>query len=69
MNYDEIRRRKDKGPYDMSLEYKIDIYDKLPYIRDVNLCNQETICLVSGNIIKYYRYKFVNQQETREATP
>lgn len=69
MNYDDIRKLKDKGPYDMSLEYRIDLYDKLPYVRDINLCNRETICLNSGNIIKYYRYKFIKTKEVLETTP
>lgn len=54
-NINDIRRKKDKGPYDQSLEYTINLYDRLPYIRDVNLCNKENIKMHSGNIVKSYQ--------------
>lgn len=52
---EEIRKRKDNGPYDKSLEENISMYDKQIYIRDLTLCNTDTLGLVSGNVIKYYR--------------
>jgi len=57
MNTDELRNRKDKGPYDRALEEKISMYDKMPYNRDISLLNYDTLQLISGNIIKYYRCK------------
>jgi hypothetical protein len=57
INVNEIRKRKEKGPYDFSMEENITMYDKMPYIRDVNICNRDTIGLFSGNIIKFYCYK------------
>lgn len=40
--------------YDSALDYGIDMYDKLPYQRDYDLCNASTLALYSGHIIKYY---------------
>jgi len=57
MNHDELRIRKDKGPYDRALEEKISMYDMMPYNRDISLLNYDTLELISGNIIKYYRCK------------
>jgi hypothetical protein len=31
------------------------MYDKLPYQRDPSLCNRDTLAIVSGNVLKYYR--------------
>jgi hypothetical protein len=55
MTIDELRRKKDSGPYDASLENNFSLYDNLPYYRDISICNQSNICLISGNVIKYYR--------------
>lgn len=55
MNRQELRQRKDSGPYDDSLNMRIQIYDNMPYVRDINICNKESIALYSGNLIKYYR--------------
>jgi uncharacterized protein (DUF1919 family) len=56
MKYEDLFRKKAKGPYDSSLEENMPMYDNLPYICDVTLCNRDTINMESGNIIKYYRY-------------
>lgn len=42
--------------YDASLEYRIGMYDQLPYVRNVNLCGPEHIRQFSGNVVKYYTY-------------
>lgn len=55
MTVDELRKLKDKGPYDITLEYRISLYDNMPYERDINICNREN--LHNGNLIKYYRCK------------
>jgi hypothetical protein len=59
MNYNELRSRKDKGPYDSTLEEKISMYDRMPYNWDISLSQYNTLGLISGNIVKYYRYKLV----------
>lgn len=64
MNNDELRKMKDKGPYDRNLEQDFSMYDRLPYNRDISLCNYDTLGLISGNIIKYYRYKLVETINT-----
>lgn len=43
-------------PFDESMITDLSMYDHMPYIRDSGICNIETVRLVSGNIIKYYRY-------------
>lgn len=57
MTPEELRKMKDRGPYDTSLEIKFSMYDKMPYCRDILLCNKDKIGLLSGNVIKYYRCK------------
>lgn len=43
-------------PYEFTVPYVISMYDNLPYIRDVDLCNRIGITLNSGNVIKTYHY-------------
>lgn len=45
--------------YDKTLEENLSMYDKMPYKRDDTLCNRSSVRLISGNIIKYYRYKII----------
>lgn len=40
--------------YDSSLDHPITMYDLLPYKRDPDYCNAETVAMESGQIIKYY---------------
>lgn len=44
-----------KQPYDATLEENMSMYDKLPYKRNVDMCNASTLALESGNLVKYYR--------------
>lgn len=41
------------------------IYDKIPYVRDKELCNESNITKVSGNIIKAYRYLLKDTYEIK----
>ncbi|QHQ62623.1 hypothetical protein Ana3638_19090 [Anaerocolumna sedimenticola] len=59
MTSEELRKMKDKGPYENILDSSITMYDKMPYKRDITICGPETLVLISGNIVKYYRYKVV----------
>lgn len=43
--------------YDTTLDYGIVMYDHLPYQRDSDVCNESTVALYSGHIIKYYLCK------------
>lgn len=52
--------------YDNSLENNLSMYDHMPYYRDENLCNQSTIALESGNVIKYYRVKLLDPFELKK---
>lgn len=40
--------------YDTALDFHVTMYDSLPYQRDSDYCNAEKLCLVSGQVIKYY---------------
>jgi hypothetical protein len=53
----ELRKLKDKGPFEHIWDSRITMYDKIPYERDITLSGTDTLTLISGNIIKYYRYK------------
>lgn len=45
-----------KRPYDFTLEDNIPMYDNMPYHRNHDYCNESMVHLVSGNVIKYFRY-------------
>lgn len=53
-----------RQPYDTKLEENISMYDKLPYQRNIDLCNASTLALNSGNLVKYYRC--ANAPEAKE---
>lgn len=59
MTGEELRRLKDKGPYENIINMNT-MYDKKPYIRDISICGPDSLVLTSGNIIKYYRYNLIN---------
>lgn len=40
--------------YDVHLDYRITMYDQLPYKRNVDLCGEQQIAMYSGHVIKYY---------------
>lgn len=56
---------KKLNPYDSALEDNLSMYDKLPYQRDANLCNRDSLGLVSGNILKNYRCKMNEPYEVK----
>ncbi|MBU5333436.1 MAG: hypothetical protein E6600_14905 [Anaerocolumna aminovalerica] len=57
MTKEELRRLKDIGPYDTSLEDTFIMYDEMPYVKDISICSTDSIVLYSGNIIKSFAYK------------
>lgn len=57
MTKEELRKLKDKGPYDASLEDFFKMYDEMPYVKDTSICTNDSIILYSGNIIKYFAYQ------------
>ncbi len=58
MDYKELRRRKDIGPYDRSYENSFYLlYDNFTYTMDTDLCGADSHVLISGHLIKYNRYK------------
>jgi hypothetical protein len=59
----ELRKKRDLAPYDDSMLFISTIYDHLIYTMDVDLCPRDAHKLISGNIIKGFRYN-VNQVYT-----
>lgn len=45
--------------YDTTYEYDMSMYDNLPYNRDRERCNEESVGLQTGNVYSCYRYNFV----------
>lgn len=44
--------------FDTTFEnHRYSMYDHFPYVGNVDICNVDHICLVSGNLIKGYRCK------------
>ncbi|MDK2808085.1 MAG: hypothetical protein PWP24_819 [Clostridiales bacterium] len=46
-------------PFDAASHDDFSMYNKLPYYRDINLCTEDTITLVTGNVIKYFQYQLL----------
>ncbi|MFA9462946.1 MAG: hypothetical protein ACERKN_01510 [Velocimicrobium sp.] len=44
-------------PFNAANRDDFSMYNKLPYFRDIDLCTQEMITLVTGNVIKYFECK------------
>lgn len=42
-------------PFDRTLSENFLLYDNMTYYRDKNLCGDDSVRRVSGNIVKYYR--------------
>lgn len=42
-------------PFDNSLLDDLSMYDNMPYSCNYDLCNSNTVCLKSGNLLKSYR--------------
>lgn len=42
-------------PYEFTVPAVTDMYDHLPYQCDCDMCNKDSIAMVSGNLIKFYR--------------
>lgn len=47
-------------PFDNTLMDDLSMYDKMPYSSNYDLCNSNTVCKESGNLLKFYR---VNEKE------
>lgn len=43
--------------YDHSYNYSCNLYDNLPYRKTYELCNEHTVRMYSGNIIKFFQYE------------
>lgn len=48
--------------YDGTLDYRITMYDNLPYKRNSEFCGAQQIALYSGHVIKYYLC--INNEDT-----
>lgn len=43
--------------FDRKYEPKFLLYDNLPYVRDLDICNWQKPRVSSGNILKFYQYQ------------
>lgn len=48
--------------FDHTYEPQIQMYDKLPYRRDLDVCDWKQPRLVSGNIVKFFQYELGKPQ-------
>lgn len=46
--------------YDDSFLYHCALYDNLPYVRTYELCNENTVCVFSGNVVKNMSYNIAD---------
>lgn len=44
-------------PYDVTLGEHFDMYDHKTYHKDNNMCNQDTVHKMSGNVVKHFSCK------------
>lgn len=49
---------KSMALFDHTYEPVVTIYDHLPYYRDVDVCPDLSRGLISGNVIKFYQYRY-----------
>lgn len=47
-------------PYDVTFGETLDMYDKMKYIRNVDVCNSAAIAMETGNVCKFFRCKSSN---------
>ncbi len=59
---DEKVLLKEITTFDRSYEPSIDIYDHLPYSRDISYCTYTPRVFSTGNIIKFYQYQLGKPQ-------
>lgn len=57
-------------PFDNTLLDDLSMYDKMPYTSNYDLCNSNTVCKESGNLLKSYRVSekepyIIKQDENR----
>jgi len=43
-------------PFDVTYGEYMNMYDNMPYTRDLAICDNEMIKMESGNVIKFYGY-------------
>lgn len=47
-------------PFDCTYGEHFMIYDNMTYVRDLDLCDEESIRMLSGNIFKYFTCNMMN---------
>ncbi|MBP3702756.1 MAG: hypothetical protein J6I65_03115 [Lachnospiraceae bacterium] len=48
--------------FDHTYEPQMEMYDKLPYARDINVCDWKKPRMASGNIVKFFQYELGKKQ-------
>lgn len=48
--------------FDHTYEPQVEMYDKLPYTRDIDVCDWKKPRMSSGNIVKFFQYELGKEQ-------
>lgn len=48
--------------FDHTYEPQVEMYDKLPYARDIDVCDWKKPRMSSGNIVKFFQYELGKEQ-------
>lgn len=53
----ESRKFSPLLPYDVTFGETLDMYDKMTYVRNVDVCNTGSVAMETGNVCKFFRCK------------
>lgn len=59
---DEKLYAKSLMTFDHTYEPQIEMYDKLPYARDIEVCDWKSPRMMSGNVVKFFQYELGKEQ-------
>lgn len=59
---DEKLYAKSLMTFDHTYEPQIEMYDKLPYARDIEVCDWKSPRMISGNVVKFFQYELGKEQ-------
>lgn len=59
---DEKLYAKSLMAFDHTYESQIEMYDKLPYARDIEVCDWKSPRMISGNVVKFFQYELGKEQ-------
>lgn len=59
---DEKLYAKSLMTFDHTYEPQIEMYDKFPYARDIEVCDWKSPRMISGNVVKFFQYELGKKQ-------